>query len=198
LRTIEEATLKMNVPKILLTTSRNPTARVRTFCNDLVRMLPNALRINRGKMSNEQLAEKALEEGARHIIVVDRGQSGSGAIRFCKIGQSGLLPIPPGLHVAGIRLQRDFGIISRVKPVRAIAILNPVPPDEVKRFATVLADFFSIPLLSVDEATKTATSLMSLQRDADGKVTVSFMAEPGYVEVGPRVTVSKIEWRADT
>jgi len=184
----------MSVPRILLTSSRNPTDRMRTLCNDLARILPNALRVNRGKMSNEQLAEKALEEDAEHILLVERGQSGSGSIRFCNIGQSGLFFIPPVIHVGGIKLRRDFGILSKVKPVHGIVILGPVPSDEVRRFAEMLVEFFGISLLSAGEEAGKTGSIIALDHDRMGRLIVTFIVEPGHVEVGPRVTVSKMEW----
>lgn len=184
----------MNALRILLTTSRNPTDKMRTFCNDLAGMLPNALRVNRGKMSSEQLAEKALENGAEHVIVVNRWQVGPGTINFIRIGQSGLISIPPIIRVGDIKLRRDFKVFSKVKPVRALAFFSSVPSDEVKKFAEMLAKFFGIPLLSVDELAKKSENFMSLEKDNAERVTVTFMVEPGHVEVGPRITVSKMEW----
>jgi len=67
----------MHAPnKILLTTSRNPTPKIRTFCNDITRVIPSIVRVNRGKMSMDEVAEKALEYGADQFVVVDRWQGG--------------------------------------------------------------------------------------------------------------------------
>lgn len=191
---MREVSFEMSVPRILLTTSRNPTDRMRTLCNDLARILPNALRVNRGKMSSEQLAEKSLEEGADHILLAERGQGGSGSIRFCNIGPSGLFSIPPVIHVSGIKLRRDFEILSKVKPVCGITILDPVQSDEARRFAEMLVEFFGISLLSADEVAGKAENLIVLDQDKTGRLIVTFIIEPSHVEVGPRVTVSKMEW----
>lgn len=191
---MREARLRMSMPKILLTTSRNPTNRTRTLCNDLTRILPSGLRVNRGKMSNEQLAEKAFEEGAERILLVERGQGESGVIRFCNVGPSGLFFIPPGIHISDIRLRRDFKTPSRVKTVTGVTITGPATSEIVTRFAEMLAEFLGISLLSVDEVARRAENLVVLGQDRTGRLILTFIAEPYHLEVGPRVTVSKMEW----
>lgn len=188
---------RMSASKILLTTSRNPTDRMRTLCNDLARILPNAVRVNRGKMSNEQLAEKALEEGPEHVLMIERGQGGSGSIRFCNVGQSGLVCVPPTVQIGDTKLRRDFNIPSRVKPARGVAILSSVPSDDMKKFAEMLAGFFGVPLLSIEEVPQDE-SLIVLDRDRAGRLMVTFITGPDHVEVGPRVTVSDMEWTPRT
>ncbi|MFQ5836261.1 MAG: Brix domain containing protein, partial [Candidatus Bathyarchaeia archaeon] len=92
----------------LLTTSRRPTPRIRTFCRDLARSIPNVVRVNRGKLSLDGIAEKALEFNADRVVIVDRWKGGPGKIEFFKIGQEGLVPVPPIMYVASIKLQREF------------------------------------------------------------------------------------------
>ena len=94
----------MNAPrKIMLTTSRNPTPRIRTFCKDLARVIPNILHVNRGKMSINQVAEKALDYNVNHVAIVERWQGSPDRIEFFSIDSSGLVPVPPILYIAGIR-----------------------------------------------------------------------------------------------
>ena len=79
---------------ILLTTSRRPTGRIRTFCRDLSNSIPDVVRVNRGKMSLDGVAEKAIEVEADHIIVVDRWHGGPGKINLFQLS-TGLKPVPP-------------------------------------------------------------------------------------------------------
>ena len=67
---------------ILLTTSRRPTERIRTLCRELAHVIPNAVRVNRGKLSLDGVAERALEFGADHVIIIDRWKGGPGEIQF--------------------------------------------------------------------------------------------------------------------
>ena len=67
---------------ILLTTSRRPTGRMRAFCRDLANSIPDVVRVNRGKMSQDGVAEKAIELEANRVILVDRWHGGPGKINL--------------------------------------------------------------------------------------------------------------------
>ena len=47
--------------KVLLTTSRRPTSRMRSFSRDFAGCLPDIVRINRGKLNLDGIVEEALE-----------------------------------------------------------------------------------------------------------------------------------------
>lgn len=176
--------------KILLTTSRNPTPTIRSLCNDLTRVIPNIVRVNRGKMSTDEVAEKALEHDADRVVIVDRWQGGLGSIKFFRIGESGLVSIPPVMHVAGVRLQREFGV-SKIKP--ALSLMSE-PLGKVLRVAEAISKFLGISILLMDEAAKVGSTLMSILLDKGGRIAITFMVEPNDVEVGPRIIVSSLEW----
>jgi hypothetical protein len=61
----------------------------------------------------------------------------------------------------------------------------------------MLAEFFGISLLSADEEAGKTGNLIALDHDRMGRLIVTFIVEPGHVEVGPRLTVSKMEWMAE-
>jgi len=130
--------------KILLTTSRNPTPRIRTFCQDLARVIPNVVRVNRGKMSNEEVAEKALENSADRVVIVDRWHGGPGKIKFFQIGESGLVSVSPIIHIAGIKLQRELGAL-KVKPSLSMILTASSSSGEVLRVVHALSKFFYFP-----------------------------------------------------
>jgi len=179
--------------RTLLTTSRNPTARVRTLCNDLSHVIPNVVRVNRGKMTKDEVAEKALEHDTDHVVIVDRWQGGPGSIKLFRVGESGLVLTPPIIHITDTRLRREFGV-SKVKPARSIVVLAPETSVEALRFAEACSKFFGVPTLSMDEAVKVAPTLMCVSRDKVNRIVITFMVEPNHVEVGPRITVSSVEW----
>jgi len=62
------------------------------------------------------------------------------------------------------------------------------------RVAEAFSKFFSVPILSMDEAVKAGPTLMCLMRDKANRIAITFMVEPNHVEVGPRITVSSVEW----
>lgn len=178
--------------KILLTTSRNPTSRIRTFCNDLTRVIPNIVRLNRGKMNIGEVAEKALEYGADRVFIVDRWQGGPGKIEFFHVGTWGLVPVPPILYVAGIRLQREFAPV-KLKPAHSLAITQSVKNS--KEIADSLSEFFSVPVLLEKEALPQYQVAMYISHDATKRVQITFMLLPRKVEIGPRITMRRVEWK---
>jgi len=179
--------------KVLLTTSRNPTPRIRTFCSDLARIMPGIVRVNRGKMSTDEVAEKALEHEADRVIIVDRWHGGPGKIKLFRIGESGLVSNSPTINIAGIKLQRELGV-SKVKPTHSFVLSASQNQTEVLRLADAFSKFFNIPFLSLEEAVKEGPTLMHVVSDRANRISIIFMVEPKHVEVGPRVTVSNLEW----
>jgi len=179
--------------KILLTTSRNPTPKIRTFCNDLTRVIPKIVRVNRGKMSLDEIAEKALEQGADKVIIIDRWEGGPGKIQFFCIGESGLVRFPPILYVVGIRLQREFAL-TRLKPVHSLAITSTV--DNSMQLADSLSKFLNFPLLIENETLLKYQVAMYISKDATRRVQTTFMLLPQKLEVGPRITIRRVEWEA--
>jgi len=184
----------MDMPKkILLTTSRNPTSRIRTFCNDLSRVIPNIMRINRGKMSMDEVAEKALEHGADRVVIVDRWQGGPGKIEFFHTAPSGLVHVPPILYVAGIRLQREFPSV-KLKPVHSLVITQSV--GNSMQIVDSLSKFFGVSILLEKEASLNYPMAVRISLDSSGRVQMTFMLLPQKVEIGPRITLRRVSWKS--
>ena len=184
----------MDMPaKILLTTSRNPTPRIRAFCHDLAEVIPHVMYENRGKMNNDGIAEKALEHDATRVIVIDRWQGGPGILRFFKVDESGLFPTPPVIHVEDMKLQRDLGAL-RVKPAPSIAAATHDRFDDSARLSNALSGFFDISLLETKDMIKTGSTILSVSSSKSGRILMTIIREPDYREVGQRVLISRVEW----
>ena len=184
----------MDLPaKILLTTSRNPTPRIRTFCHDLAEVMPNVAYVNRGKMSKDEIAEKTLEHDADRAVIVDRWQGGPSILRLFKVGESGLVSTPPIIHVAGIKLQRDLGF-SRIKPASSIIAAKHDRFDDSIRLGSALAGFFGISIIETEDMVKTGSTILSISPDKSGRIMMTFMQEPNHREVGPHILISRVEW----
>ena len=179
--------------KILLTTSRNPTPKIRTFCNDIARVIPNIVRVNRGKMSTNDLAEKALETNADRAVIVDRWERGIGKIEFFQLSSEGLASVPPILFIVDVRLQREIAQ-TRLKPIHSLAMIQPTPTSNSVQLADALAEFFNVPTLSEKEATSNHQAAIHISRNAKERVQVTFTQLPNMVEVGPRMTLGRVEW----
>jgi len=178
---------------ILVTTSRRPTGRVRTLCRELACVIPDAIRVNRGKLSLDGVAERALEFGANRVIIIDRWKGGPGKIQFFHAGSEGLIPVPSTLYVSGVRLQREFG--TRVRKMRPLTLTTSSEgPAQTEKLAEVLSNFLEIPKLTGKMVPPAYRASMHLSSNASGSVQITFRLLPEGVEVGPRITISHLEW----
>jgi U3 small nucleolar ribonucleoprotein protein IMP4 len=180
---------------ILLTTSHRPTRRIRTFCKDFSHSIPNIIRINRGKLSLEGLAVKALELGADRVIIVDRWKGGPGKIELFKVKKGKLQPTPPLIYVRGVKLRREFGTMPRGRRIKSTAILAfPEAPQEVIRLGEIFSEFFQIPIVRAEEEKRHFSALMEIKKIPAGEIVVTFNLLPESVEIGPLIRISHMIW----
>ena len=184
--------------RILVATSRNPPQAVRTFCNDLVRSIPNSIKASRGKSSLDNLAEKALEHEAVKIVIVDCWRGNIGKIRLFEVGERGLSQFYPLILVKRVVLRRAFEHV-RTKAVKALVLLTATKvPFEADRLAASLSlyNFFKISRLSADEELSTEEQAAThISLDAAHRIQITFLQTLRRVEVGPRITVSHLVQR---
>jgi U3 small nucleolar ribonucleoprotein protein IMP4 len=178
---------------MLLTTSRRPTGRIRTFCRDLANSIPDVVRVNRGKMSLDGVAEKAIELEADRVVVVDRWHGGPGKINLFQISSTGLKPVPPLMLIRKILLRREFKEGTRRARSSAITV-EPQDSAELTRIAGQLSQYFGLPVLSLDEASENHRASMHFSFDSSRHIQSTFMLLSRMVEIGPRVTLSKLIW----
>ncbi len=177
---------------ILLTTSRRPTRRIRTFCKDLANSIPDTIRINRGKLNLDGVAEKSIEFNADRVIIVNRWKGGPGKIEFFRVESSGLKRFPPTIYVKGVKLRREFK--TGVKHVKALSIIvSSKGNDEIMKVAKSLSEFLNIPITTIEEAAKQQAAIHILP-DEENNIKITFVLLPKLVEVGPRIRVRHIIW----
>jgi rRNA maturation protein Rpf1 len=178
---------------VLLTTSREPTDKIRTFCNDIAHSIPNVIRVNRGKLSLDGAAEKALELHADRMIIIDRWKEGFANIRFFRIGNSGLTPFPPQINIASVRLRREFE--AKIKPIKSLAMTVAFENSSVsKRLAQSIGNFFNLPVFAGRGIVSNFSAAMRISSEASDRFQITFILLPTLIEVGPRINVSKVVW----
>jgi len=143
-------------------------------------------------MSLYEVGEKAAELGAEKIIIVDRWKGDAGRIRFFKV-EEGVTQVSPYIFIRGIKLQREFKA-SR-KPNRLLFIEDADAENpEIKRLKEKLSDFLSLPIMDINEAPPEYRATMRLSMSPSRLLRISFYTLPENVEVGPRITISKVAW----
>jgi U3 small nucleolar ribonucleoprotein protein IMP4 len=176
-----------------MTTSRRPTGRIRAFCRDFANSIPDFVRVNRGKMSMDGVAEKAIELEANRVALVERWHGGPGKINFFMISSNGLKSVPPLMLLSGIRLRREFGEGTR-RARSSVITVEPKTSPELEQLTGCLSQFFGLPVISLDEASECHRASMHFSFDSSLRTQITFMLLERMVEIGPRATLSKLVW----
>ena len=179
---------------ILLTTSRRPTKGIRTFCKDLSHTLPNILRINRGKLSLEDVAAKALEVNAEKVVIVDRWKGGPGKIELYYVNGK-LQPIPPLIYLRSVKLRREFDVMPKGKRIKCVAVFTSQKHfKDVSRLGKALSEFFNIPIMSDESGYRGYDAILQTGTDSSGELVITFSLLPENLEIGPRMKISHLIW----
>ncbi len=162
---------------MLITTSRKPSQRTRTFCKSLVRVL-NSRYVNRGKMSLRDVLIKSSEMGYNKTAVVSQMKANPSRIDFH--GEDGELILSLDVTVG---LENNSGSNSRIK-IKDLKFYSEI--TEMERLAEIL----NIPNLSKGSEFK---NLMLIKGgDEAKKALIEFYAEDGTI-IDPKIFIKG--WR---
>lgn len=138
-------------PKIMITTSRDPSARLKMFVKELRLLLPNAQRMNRGNYELKQLVHACRANDVTDFIIVHEHRGIPDNLVICH------LPYGPTAYfnLSNVVMRHDIpeavGTMSEQKPhlifhnfktklgERVVSILKhlfPVPKEDSKRVMT--------------------------------------------------------------
>jgi rRNA maturation protein Rpf1 len=168
---------------------------MRTLCGEISHSLPFAVRINRGKLSLEGIAEKSVEYDAEKVMIIERWKFGLGRIQLFNLKPEGLESVPPTIYVRNAIFRRNLaGEIMKERRIKSIAIAaSPHENSEVEKLEKALSDFFEIPVFSLKEAiNKKCDAAMQIKTSSQKDLIITFMLLPELVEVGPQILVSHI------
>ncbi|MGB9778449.1 MAG: hypothetical protein ACP5LB_01615 [Candidatus Bathyarchaeia archaeon] len=183
--------------RLLLTTSRRPTKNMRTLCREICHNLPFAVRINRGKLNLEGIAEKSLEHGAEKVMIIERWKFGLGKIQLFNVKPEGLKKVQPTIYVHNAKFRRNLAEETmKGRKIKSLAIaVSQHENSEVKKLEKALSDFFAIPVFSFREAiNRKCDAAMQIKINPRKDLIITFMLLPEMVEVGPQIWVSRIDW----
>lgn len=183
--------------RLLLTTSRRPTENMRTLCREICHNLPFAVRINRGKLNIEGIAEKSLEHSAEKVMIIERWKFGLGKIQLFNLKPEGLKKVPPTIYLRNAKFRRNLAEeMMKGRRIKSLAIAaSPHGNSEVKKLEKALSDFFAIPIFSLKEAiNRKCDAAMQIKTSPRKDLIITFMLLPELVEVGPQIWVSHIDW----
>jgi len=143
-------------------------------------------------MSLNDVAERAIEFNAKKVVLVERWKSGSGKISLFTVTSNGLKSFPPIMFFSKVLLRREFNKTKR--NYSSVITISPENSPKLERLAGRLSQFFNFPNLSLDEADETHRASLHLSQVSLGPIQVTFMLLQQMIEIGPRVTFSKLIW----
>lgn len=179
-------------PLVVITTCRRPFPRMRTLSKDLSRLLPNSRRLNRGKQSLREIAEKALLQGCNRLIVLERWRMGACKISFHSINSFGLESPSPQIYVQRFvtHLERQQKG-SKMPLVHALTLLSG--EETAKIFSSFLSRFLGMKLLSRKDLEDSINPILIVSTDRKGKVKLSVGNRKSPDNI-PLLSIRRIVW----
>jgi len=177
---------------ILFTTSRRPIQRVRSFVGELSHSIPKCIKLNRGKLSLEGVAERSLELNCDKALILERWMGGPGRIQLLQFKNSNLTPIPPLIYLVEVNLRREYGTLGRFQ-AEAITIRSE-ENSELVRLAKSLSSFFELPLNTLPPKGSYRVAL-HVMRHSKWKAKVVLASLPAIREIGPSLTIKHLRWQ---
>ena len=131
---------------IIVTTTRHVNPRVRSLANDLAHVLPDALRINRGKNNISDLAEIARAYNARVVLIVGKGLQGNpGRLVFLTVMEYRYSFYPLIISLTGVKLARQLNIRPSSVPLESFSVATLKNfSDATKELALALSEALQV------------------------------------------------------
>ncbi|AFZ70198.1 putative exosome subunit/U3 small nucleolar ribonucleoprotein (snoRNP) component, contains IMP4 domain [Caldisphaera lagunensis DSM 15908] len=122
-----------NKSSILLTSSRDPSTRTRTFINELSSVLPKSIKIGRGKLSLEELNQIILRYNIPKLIVINEYKGNPGKIQLFKPNENSKRPdLILYAIIYGVSLRKELGFNKKISVRDAAIKLIDEKQDNVK------------------------------------------------------------------
>jgi rRNA maturation protein Rpf1 len=182
---------------ILITTSREPTRRIRTLGHDLNRVIPGSQQINRGKLNHEGVIEEALALGSDRAMFLERWKGAPGKIELHLLRPNDRVYFPI-IYLSSVTLQAE---IQGSASIRAGLIASITTRDrlQLNPIAEALASFLQIPLRISDDSTLSPLPAFPplpprlFVESKGSRIAVTFKNKRN-AEIGPRLEIKKLAW----
>jgi U3 small nucleolar ribonucleoprotein protein IMP4 len=181
--------------RLLVTTSREPSRRTRSFVKDLVPAIPHAVRVNRGKATYSELAVRATSLGAYGVLIVLERKGNPSALLYAE---------PEGLQlrklfllkISGVSLLREIPSSQHPYGLRELVLV----PQTVPKGLPEVVSGYLVESLKPRLVEKPEGRCVELKVLGGGDSTlVSFICTTTDRECGPRFTVTKVvDYRSTT
>jgi len=172
--------------KLILTTSREPSRRTRSFVKDLTATIPHALKINRGKATLQDLRNTAINKNAYGVLVVYERKANPSALVYYELSDSELSRVYL-LKITSVKLSREIREYHRPLGIKMLVINASNIIGEFPVLVTEALIRIFKPLIYQNERPLRAIEIVII--GSESEVTISFMCSSSNRPCGPSFKV---------
>lgn len=171
--------------RVLITSSRDASNRLRQFLNELEVAIPGAIKVNRGRSSILNIATKAAMMGIRKILYVGSKGGNPGFIKFIDVDveRSEIDVLPYSIRIHGVKLLIDMPVKVNIRSKPRTAVIASL--NSHAELLDVLGEQLGMPSIIIDdlESVRGMYDVVIMIRRIEGMFELGFI---DGVTMGPR------------
>ncbi len=180
--------------KFVLTTSRKPSQRTRSFIRDLVRVIPWSFHFTRGSCSLNDLANELAVLGINRILIVHEKKGNPSLVKFYKLDEGKLMERDYRLRIKGISLARELRRGRTVFTADSkLQVINQSQSDFGEQLYTMLSLFFNFERKRALPRDANMKGIAIIFADTkEGLIILDFQQIESKDMIGPRISISDV------
>ena len=190
-------TMPTRVTRVALSSSRDPSIRVRQFLNELAEAIPNSVKINRGRMSLDDLVVRAIEHRAKYILYVMTRKGNPLAIKFIEINEKEATYrwLPYVIKLIGVKLIVDMPVRRAIKKKARSAIIVMLDYHEVGDLLSQILNIPAVQTRNLDQFQgkyDTIIVVRPVYNRPDFTGEIQFLDGEDFGPIGPIIRISRV------
>ncbi|AFH43329.1 Brix [Fervidicoccus fontis Kam940] len=183
------------VNKVIFSTSREPSLRVRSFLKDIISLAPWLVKVNRGKLTFKDLVDITISEKSTTFVIIGEKNGNPSIMRIYDV--SDYLIKNAVLHaytlfIKGVTLAREANRPSSPGYVDDAIIEGSLPPDEEHRNLTfALIKMFGSSIIPNAESSNVLK--IQIKGYPNSGWMLNFKKSGSNEYVGPRIFIGKVK-----
>jgi U3 small nucleolar ribonucleoprotein protein IMP4 len=180
--------------KFVLTTSRKPSQRTRSFIRDLVRVIPWSFHFTRGSCSLKDLANELAVLGIIRLLIVHEKKGNPSLVKFYKLDEGQLMERDYRLRIKGISLAREQRRGRSVFTAESkLQVLNQSKSDFGEQLYTMLSLFFNFERKrELPQDAKMKGIAIIFADTKEDLIILDFQQIETKEMIGPRISISDV------
>lgn len=180
--------------KFVLTTSRKPSQRTRSFIRDLVRVIPWSFHFTRGSCSLNDLANELAVLGINRLLIVHEKKGNPSLVKFYKLDEGKLMERDYRLRIKGISLSRELRRNRTVFTADSkLQVINQSQSDFGEQLYTMLSLYFNFERKrELPRDTNMKGIAIIFADNNQGLIILDFQQIESKEMIGPRISISDV------